>query len=77
MFLLCIADATVHYSSWVESIMMIIWRWFQLRRGGGIISDSDFMRSWRENRRRQIVTSIVCEEIEWTKEWVLMYFNYD
>ena len=77
MFLLCIADATVHYSRRIGSIMMIIWHWFQLRRGGGIISDIGFMRTWRENRRRQIMTSTVREEIELTKEWVLMYFNSD
>ena len=77
MFLLCIADATVHYSRRVENIMMIIWRWFQLRRGGDMISDSDFMRSWRENRRRQIMRSTVRKEIQWPNKWVLMYFNSD
>ena len=77
MFLLCIADTGVHYSRRVESIMMIIWRWFQLRVGRCLISDADFLRIWREKRRMQIVISTVREEIEWTKEWVMMYFNSD
>ena len=59
----------------VEGVTMIIWCWFQLRRGGGLMSSIDFIRSWREGRKRQIVTSTVREEIECTKGWVILYFS--
>ena len=79
MFLLCIVDRAKHYKRGVEGIMMIIWRWFQLRRRGhlGLISEIYFKRSWRHERERNIVTSNVRNEILWIQEWVLLYYSTD
>ena len=64
MFLLCIADKTVHYSRRSEGVIMIIWSWFvRSCRSLGILSKADFMRSWRNERQRRIFRSTVREEI--------------
>ena len=78
MFLLCIVDTTVHYSRWAEGVIMIIWRWFVRGFGSwGTASKADFMRSWRNERQQKIVRSTVREEIEWTRQCVVCYFNVD
>ena len=71
LFLLCIADSAKHFKRGVEGIMMIIWRWFQTRRGGhlGLMSEVEFKRSWRHERERN--------EIEWIQKWVLLYYSTD
>ena len=79
MFLLCIVDKAKHYKRGVECIMMIIWRWFAVRRGGhlGLISERAFKRSYRHERERNIATASVRNEILWVQEWVLVYYNTD
>ena len=77
MFLLIIADNTIHYSRRMERIMLIILRWFLLRRGGGLISEMDFMRCWRAERKRLIMRSTVRDEIKWAKDWIMVHFNTD
>ena len=79
MFLLCIVDRAKHYKRGVEGIMMIIWRWFQLRRGGhlGLMSEIDFKRSWWHERERNIVTLNVRNEILWIQEWLMLYYSTD
>ena len=59
--------------------MLIIWRWFQTRRGGnlGLMSEVEFKRSWRRERERTIVMSNVRNEIEWIQKWVLLYYSTD
>ena len=83
-FLLVLADSTIHYTRRLESVMMIILRWFLLRRGGSlicemdyIICEMDYIRCWRDERKRQVVRSTVRDDIEWTKYWVIVYFNTD
>ena len=78
LFLLCIADTTVHYSRRAEGVMMIIWRWFVRSFGRcATASKVHFIRSWRTERKRIIVRSTVREEIEWARQWVVCYFNRD
>ena len=78
-FLLCIADSTKQNKRGVEGIMLIIWRWFQTRRGGnlGLMSEVEFKQSWRRERKRTIVMSNVRNEIEWIQKWVLLYYYCD
>ena len=46
LFLLCIADTTVHYSRRAEGVMIIIWRWFVRSFGSwGTASKVDFIQS--------------------------------
>ena len=77
MFLLIIADCTIHYTRRVERIMIIILRWFSLRSNGGLICETDFIRCWRNKRKRLVVRSTVRDKIERTKHWIMMYFSTD
>ena len=74
-FLLIITDCTTHYTRWVERIMIIILRWFSLRRGGGLILETDLIRRWRNERKRLVVRSTERDKIEWMKNWIMMYFS--
>ena len=77
MFLLIIADSAIRYTKRVERIMIIILRWFLLRRGGGLICETDFIRCWRDKRKRLVIRSTIRNKIGWTKHWIMMYFSTD